>query len=161
MTLFMIAGGKVMVHDTAPAKPPKHALLIGSAKELEASKLPASRLLAIWNALPGVTPVAKFKDRKAAVRRLWAAFQELPPPHEDKPRRAAATGSKQAQVIEMLRRAEGATVDEIATATGWQRHTVRGMISGALKKKLGLNVVSAKDERGRVYRIADVKQPRA
>jgi hypothetical protein len=37
---------------------------------------------------------------------------------------------------------------------GWQRHTVRGLISGALKKKLGLEVISAKEERGRVYRIA-------
>ena len=40
------------------------------------------------------------------------------------------------------------------TATGWQPHTVRGVFSGALKKKLALTVVSAKEERGRVYRIA-------
>jgi hypothetical protein len=53
----------------------------------------------------------------------------------------------------MLRRAEGATVDEVARATGWQRHTVRGVFSGTLKKKLGLTLASAKEERGRVYRI--------
>jgi hypothetical protein len=51
-------------------------------------------------------------------------------------------------VIAMLRRPEGATVDEVARATGWQRHTVRGVFSGALKKKLGLSV--AKEERGRL-----------
>ena len=53
----------------------------------------------------------------------------------------------------MLRRQEGATVDEVASATGWQRHTVRGVFSGTLKKKLGLSIASTKEERGRVYRI--------
>ncbi len=63
-------------------------------------------------------------------------------------------GTKQAQPIAMLERQEGATIAEIAAATGWQPHTVRGAIAGALKKKLGLNVVSEKVEnRGRVYRI--------
>ena len=63
--------------------------------------------------------------------------------------------SKQAQLIAMLRRAKGATIDEIAEALSWQRHTVRGAIAGALKKKLGLGVTSEKDDtRGRIYRIA-------
>ena len=64
-------------------------------------------------------------------------------------------GSKQAQLIAMLRRAKGATVDEIAEALSWQPHTVRGAIAGALKKKLGLDMLSDKVEgRGRIYRIA-------
>jgi hypothetical protein len=63
-------------------------------------------------------------------------------------------GSKQAQLIAMLRRARGATIDEIVEALEWQPHTVRGAIAGALKKKLGLDVTSEKDEkRGRIYRI--------
>ena len=65
------------------------------------------------------------------------------------------TGTKQALVVEMLRRSEGATVDQIMEATGWQRHTVRGAFAGALKKKLGLAVASEKVEGvGRVYRVA-------
>jgi hypothetical protein len=65
-------------------------------------------------------------------------------------------GSKQAQLIAMLRRAKGATIDEIVKALEWQPHTVRGAIAGALKKKLGLTILSEKSEpRGRVYRIAD------
>jgi hypothetical protein len=56
----------------------------------------------------------------------------------DKP--TPRTGTKQAQMIEMLKRPEGATVEQIAAATGWQHHTIRGAISGALKKKLGLTV---------------------
>jgi hypothetical protein len=63
--------------------------------------------------------------------------------------------SKQAQLIAMLKAPKGASIDEIVTAFGWQPHTVRGAIAGALKKKLGLNVVSEKSEgRGRIYRIA-------
>jgi hypothetical protein len=49
-------------------------------------------------------------------------------------------GTKQALIIELLRRPEGATVERIADATGWQHHTIRGAISGALKKKLGFTV---------------------
>ena len=68
--------------------------------------------------------------------------------------RKVRTGTKQAMLIEMLRAPEGATIDEIVAATGWQPHTVRGAIAGALKKKLGLDVTSEKDDqRGRVYRL--------
>ena len=69
--------------------------------------------------------------------------------------RRSREGTKQALLIEMLRRPAGATIAEIMTTTGWQAHTVRGAIAGALKKKLGLAVASEKVEnRGRVYRIA-------
>ena len=58
-------------------------------------------------------------------------------------------------MIEMLRQPKGAMLAEIVEATGWQSHTVRGAMAGALKKKLGLTVTSEKDDvRGRVYRIA-------
>jgi len=66
------------------------------------------------------------------------------------------TGTKQALLIGLLRRPEGATIAEIVEATGWQAHTVRGAIAGALKKKLGLTIASEKDEtRGRTYRISE------
>jgi hypothetical protein len=74
---------------------------------------------------------------------------------EPEPKSDAKRPSKQDAVIAMLRRPEGATVDEVASAAGWQRHTVRGVFSGTLKKKLGLTLASAKEERGRVYRIAE------
>lgn len=62
--------------------------------------------------------------------------------------------SKQAKMIEMLKRPDGATIDEIVKKFDWQPHTVRGAIAGALKKKLGIDVQSEKVEgRGRVYRI--------
>jgi hypothetical protein len=63
--------------------------------------------------------------------------------------------SKQALVIAMLKRPEGATISQICEATGWQQHTVRGTFAGAFKKKLGLTLISDKVEgAGRVYRIA-------
>lgn len=71
--------------------------------------------------------------------------------------RAPRAGTKQAKLIAMLRAPEGATIEEIAATTGWQPHTVRGAISGALKKKFGLGVTSDKvEERGRVYRLPAV-----
>jgi len=64
-------------------------------------------------------------------------------------------GTKQALVIEMLRRPEGASIAEIVEATSWASHTTRGFLAGALKKKLGLAIDSEKVEaRGRVYRLA-------
>lgn len=66
-------------------------------------------------------------------------------------------GTKQAVLVEMLRAEGGATVEDLIAATGWQAHTIRGAMSGALKKKLGLTVSSEKVEgRGRVYRLAAV-----
>jgi len=71
-----------------------------------------------------------------------------------KPAKARA-GTKQALLIDLLKRKRGATIDEIVKATGWQAHSVRGAISGTLKKKFGLTVLSEKVEgRGRIYRIA-------
>ena len=68
--------------------------------------------------------------------------------------RKARTNTKQAKLIAMIEAKDGATVEEIAAAFGWQAHTVRGALYGALKKKLGLDVTSEKVEgRGRVYRI--------
>jgi hypothetical protein len=63
--------------------------------------------------------------------------------------------SKQAKIVEMLRRSHGASIAELMKATGWQAHSVRGVISGALKKKLGLEIASEKSKAGeRRYRIA-------
>ena len=63
-------------------------------------------------------------------------------------------GSKLAILIGLLRRPAGATIPDMMEATGWQAHSVRGAISGALKKKLGLEVSSeATTDRGRVYRV--------
>ena len=67
----------------------------------------------------------------------------------------AAGTTKLAQLEALLRRPEGATLDQISTSIGWQAHSVRGAMSGTLKKKHGLTITSDKTEDGqRVYRIA-------
>jgi hypothetical protein len=158
---------------------------------------PAERLVAIWNSLPGVTPVKRFKDRKTAVGRIWARIQSLGEPAAEaeaqpeatpaptkarvprtkakatkkasrvngapKAKRAAKTrengaaprdGSKTATVVALLERAKGATLAEIMDKMGWQAHTVRGFMAGAMKKA-GHTVESFKPEGGqRTYRIS-------
>ena len=87
------------------------------------------------------------KQRKTATKRAA---------HSTKPRLQAATTpkTKLGRLEGMLRRPEGATIDQIAKALDWQPHSVRGAISGSLKKKLGLTVLADKVADGdRVYRI--------
>ena len=65
-------------------------------------------------------------------------------------------GTKQEAVIVLLRRSEGATIAQIIEATGWQQHSVRGFLAGAVKKKLGLTLLSEKPDVGpRRYRVSD------
>ena len=71
------------------------------------------------------------------------------------PTPSAVPTTKLSQLEGMLRRKEGATITQIATTLDWQPHSVRGAISGSLKKKQGLTIASEKAEDGRhVYRIA-------
>ena len=140
----------------------------------------SSKLLELWSSLPGVALVKKFTDRKTALARIWKAAQALTPPvapqgatEATKTKRSSkkATsgkkaaparrgtkesrrGSKSAKVVELMRRPKGATLAEIAKATGWQAHTVRGFISRALVKEQGLKVESFRnDEKERTYRV--------
>ena len=155
---------------------------------------PASRLVEVWNSIPGFTPVKKFTNRKTAVARIWKAIQNLDggvgapaaniasdktapgkratsakqgthagrrnarakqPSKAGKPERkpqatasVARHGSKTAQVLAMLQQPEGATLQQLMRATGWQAHSIRGFVSGTLGKKMGLTVASIKGEDG-------------
>ena len=146
--------------------------IFASRQELAtlAKTWPATRLVEIWNSLPGIEPVERFTGQQAAVARIWKAIQRLEPsavapkrprsvrkpssgkkPPRVAPKRAGA--SKTARVIALLERPKGATLKELMRATGWQTHSVRGLISGQLKKKLKLKVRSSKREGERVYSI--------
>jgi Protein of unknown function (DUF3489) len=150
MRIYIIGNDGITLCREAPATINDGAVVVASKEELHAAPLSGKRLLALCNALPGVEKRRKVGDRAALIDQLWSAIEALPDPESDP---AVKRPSKQDEVIAMLRRPEGATVDEVARATGWQRHTVRGVFSGTPKKKLGLTLASAKEERGRVYRV--------
>ena len=149
MRIYIIGNDGITLSREAPAALNEGEIVVASNEELHAAVLSGKQLLSLWNALPGVEKRKKVGDRAAPIDQLWPAIEALPDPE---PRPDVQRPSKQDGVIAMLRRPEGATVDEVASATGWQRHTVRGVFSGTLKKKLGLTLASAKEERGRVYR---------
>ncbi len=133
----------------------------GSAEELGSILTNLQiRPVDLWNSLPGVTPVKKFMNRVTAYQRIWKQLQSLEvAPEQTAPvapqaARVPREGSKQAQVLDMLRQPGGVALEEIMQATAWQRHTVRGFISAAVSKKLGLAVESFRNEAGeRMYRV--------
>ena len=98
-------------------------------------------------------PLADDPELEEVVAAAEASWQQEQP--DSSPKRGREH-SKQALVIEMLKRPEGATIAQISEATGWQHHTIRGTFAGALKKKLGLAITSHKLPQGeRIYRVAE------
>ena len=156
MRIYIISNDGITLCREPAATVNKGDVAVASRDELHAARLSGKRLLALWNALPGVEKQTKVGDRDRLIDQLWSAIEALPEPE---PQSETKRPSKQDAVIAMLRRPGGATVEEVVRATGWQRHTVRGVFSGTLKKKLGLTLASAKEERGRVYRIAEPASP--
>ena len=165
MQRFLITSENQMVTISSTGATLEGSTAFDSEQQLAevTSDWPASRLVEIWNGLPGVTAIRKFKDRATALSRIWKQAQSLPPfvepiPVEEVPAQQEAKsesgGSKKDLVVSMLDAAEGVTLAQIMAATGWQKHSVRGFLSGAVGKKMGLTVVSSKPKDGeRVYRI--------
>ena len=154
MRIYIIRNDGITLCGEPTAAVNEGEIVVASNEELHAAAFSGKRLLALWNALPGVVKRKKVGDREALINELWSAIEMWPDPD---PPSGAKRPSKQEEVIAMLRRPEGVTVDEVASVTGWQRHTVRGVFSGTLKKKLGLTLAWAKEERGRVYRIVEAR----
>ena len=177
MNAFTIdTDNNITVHSTSKAARETGAAVFDTAETLAELIGPdRKRLVEIWNSLTGVTPVKKFASRTLAARRIFAELGKLAPPAPAPARSAKkAIGatpkkvktpkpaggapratSKTAQLIEMLRRPTGATLEEVMARFGWQVHTTRALMSagGALTKKHGITVISEKVGDARTYRI--------
>jgi hypothetical protein len=127
-----------------------------------AEEVPANSDMPIWREVEDGSSVS-LRATAAAYQALGLA-EEMNPEEagahlhptdsQDVPKANTRPNSKQAQLIEMLKRPEGASLIEISQEFAWRSHSVRGAIAGALKKKLGLAVTSEKIEgRGLVYKI--------
>jgi len=185
MNAFTIdADNNITVHTTKKAARATGAMVFDTAEGLaKLIGTDSKRLVGIWNSLTGVTLVKRFTSRSVAARRIFAELQKLtasaetpgapvgdataaaqarvttksvkkvkdPKSHGSGPR----AGSKSAQLIEMLRRPKGATLEEVMARFGWQVHTTRALMSagGALAKKHGITVISERVGDTRTYRI--------
>jgi Protein of unknown function (DUF3489) len=106
-------------------------------EQLWAAQLSGERLLELWNALPGVEQQTKIGDRDMLTDRIGRRSRSCPtrtnPSDAKRP-------SKRPAVTAVLQPPKGATVDGVASAMGWQRHTVLGLFSETLRRKLGLTL---------------------
>jgi len=141
---------------STPSKPKTIAAKNSARKLNTSSRKPAS------NPKPSGAKTTTGKSKAPAAKTSPAA-----PVLPAAPESAAAvtepssrpTQSKQAQLIALLRAKPGATMAQMIALTGWQPHTVRGMISGSLRKRLGLDVQQRSIDGVRVYRIVEDVAP--
>lgn len=131
------------------------ALTFSSECELRrlVARWPGTRLVEIWNQLPGVRKVTRFSDRDTAIRRIWTVFQDLAPTNGASAVASRDLGTKAERVVELLKGPSGGSLQAIMDLTGWQPHSVRGFISAQLGKRMGLKIQSFKRDGERVYRI--------
>src|ERR1700756_2679634 len=107
MRIYIIGSDGITLCRKAPAAVNDGEIAVASNEELHAAPLSAKRLLALWNALPGVEKRKKVGDREPLIDKLWSTSE---PSRAPEPQRELKRPSKQDVVIAMLRLPEGATV---------------------------------------------------
>ena len=117
MRVYIIGNDGITLCRTAPAAVNNGEIAVASNEELHAAPLSAKRLLALWNALPGVEKRKKVGDRDALIDQLWSAIDALPDPE---PQPDPKPPSKQEVVIAMLRLPEGAVSFRQLPGTVWK-----------------------------------------
>src|SRR5215510_8171390 len=115
MRIYIIGNDGITLCREAPSTLNEGEIAVASNEELHTAPLSGKRLVALWNALPGVEKRRKVGDREPLIDQLWSAIEALPEPE---PPSDAKRLSKQDAVIAMLRRPEGATVEEVRMPPG-------------------------------------------
>ncbi len=116
---------------------------MASAKKATKSKTRAPAKKSARKARPSRKPTARLSEKASASATAPGRGAT-----------AASSSTKQDQVLAMLRSPAGATIEAIMGATGWQAHSVRGFFAGTVRKKLKLELTSAKVDGKRIYRVA-------
>jgi hypothetical protein len=172
MKIFYIEqDNRIRVEARARKEDANHPGRFSSSTEWKrlAADLPLSRLVEIWNRLPKQKPVRRFMSRTAALDRIWAAVESMRTtdskaarPSKGKKNPAEQLGSikdkhirgKTARMLALLKSQKGVSLEELLAVTGWQKHSVRGFLSGTVRKKLGFDLTSTRNAHGvRMYRI--------
>lgn len=136
---------------TQASKATKNAKAAQSSQMTKTAKAPAAIPQKATPKTAARSPARQVKSITKVVTQVKEAKTVSSAPPAARPKAA----SKQCQLIEMLRSSSGATIAQMIAATGWQAHTVRGTVSGSLRKRMGLNVVCAAEGDARVYRIVE------
>ena len=175
LSFFVTPDGDVTTAEPT-AELPLGTLRFTTQQELAqlAQHWPLRRLVQLWNDLPGIRLVQRFEDKDIAVARLWRALQ--PAAQQERPsssptarkRKGRQTlpslpraNTKAAQILNLLARPEGATVQELVAATGWKAHSLRGFISANLVKKRKLKLGSLHRNGQHAYRLAPLNRSSA
>jgi hypothetical protein len=177
-----LKGYETMRKESRGQKIAKHSFSIGSTNEvsmavdsrldgkitfaserelgLRTADWPGSRFVEVWNKLPNVKRITKFKSRGIAIRRIWRAIQDGKAGQTSDTRstkidaiEAGRPLTKTDEIINLLKQSGGATLRSLMQTTGWQAHSVRGFISAQLSKKRGFRIQSFTRDGERVYRI--------
>lgn len=171
-TFSIDSENRITAFDVSEAdEAPEGGIQFRSEKEWEelAEGWPTARLVTVWNGIPGVAAVKKFTNRQTALARIWKVLQPQPPLKRTGLRAVRrepvssthagevpklAQASKKDKIFALLSTQDGATLLQLTAATGWQKQSVRGFLSGALKK-MSLTLLSEKNAAGeRVYRLS-------
>jgi hypothetical protein len=122
--------------------------------KMNPSEKPVAAVPAIANAKPSRAHT-RTRQGKSPSSPAHRAKRNAKPVERAKKALTSRSGSKTAKILALLKRPGGASLQQLQKATGWQAHSVRGFLSGALKKKMGLRIDSAKRDGGeRTYRLA-------
>ena len=148
----------VSVAAAGTSAPADAVVSFSSFEELKAltSQWPMRQLVSVWNKLPGTRRVTRFENRSIATERLWRALDQQSPAAIQKsaPKKERTVRQTKAEcIVALLQAPEGATLEALMKATGWQAHSVRGFLSRKVSKEPGLQLDSLRRDGKRVYRL--------